>query len=47
MIVMPSGSRPLDEVIKERQSGRPLWRLCLVLALAMLASEVLLIKIKQ
>ena len=36
-------SRPLDQVLRERDGGRHLWRLCLLLALAALAVETVLL----
>ena len=39
-------SRPLDQTLREREGGRTLWRLCLILALVALAAEVALLKLK-
>lgn len=39
-------ARPLDQVLRQRQGGNRLWRLCLLLALAALAGEVALLKLK-
>lgn len=39
--------RPLDQALRDRDSGRTLWRLCLILALLALAAEVALLKIKS
>ena len=38
--------KPLDQVLRQRQGGHRLWRLCLLLALLALAGEVALLKIK-
>ena len=38
--------RPLDQVLRERDGGHRLWRLCLLLALLALAAETVLLKVK-
>lgn len=40
-----NSDKPLTEIIRERDSGRPLWRLCILLALLALATEVVLLKL--
>ena len=42
-LLQPS-SRPLDQVLRERDGGRRLWRLCLLMALLALAAETILLK---
>ena len=44
-MIQPAG-RPLDQTLREREGGRTLWRLCLILALLALAAETALLKIK-
>lgn len=39
--------RPLDQVLRQRQGGTRLWRLCLLLALLALAGEIAVIKISK
>ncbi len=43
--VITNPEKPLGEQIRARDGGRELWRLCLVLALAMIAVEIALIKL--
>ncbi|MBP3763461.1 MAG: BatA domain-containing protein [Bacteroidales bacterium] len=38
-------SKPLDQELRDRTGGRPLWRWCLLLALLALAAETLFIKL--
>lgn len=45
--MLSSTARSLDVLIRERDNGRPLWRLCLVLALLALAVEELLLRLKK
>lgn len=42
-MLQPTG-RPLDQVLRDRDGGRRLWHLCLILVLAALAAETLLLK---
>ena len=42
-----NGAKPLTDELRARDSGRPLWRHCLLLALAALAAEVVLLKTKR
>ncbi|MBQ1409330.1 MAG: BatA and WFA domain-containing protein [Bacteroidales bacterium] len=44
--VVPNPDKPLDNYLRERMEGRTLWRLCLILSLLMLLTEILLLKIK-
>lgn len=43
--VVRNAAKPLDQQLRERDNGHSLWRLCLVLALLMLAAETILLKI--
>ena len=43
--MLQPASRPLDQVLRERDGGRRLWRLCLLLTLLALAAETILLKI--
>lgn len=45
--VLQPTAKPLDQVLRSRDGGRRLWRFCLILALAALAAEVALLKIKK
>ena len=45
--VVKNADKPLGDVLRERDGGRQLWRLCLVLALIALAAEVVLLKINK
>ena len=40
-----NAARPLDQVLRSRSSGTPLWHWCILAALAALAIEILLIKV--
>ena len=42
-IIKESG-KPLDKLIRDRREGRPLWHIFIILALAMLAAEICLIR---
>ncbi len=42
--VIRNANKPLDEELRARDSGTPLWRWCLLLALAALLTEILLLK---
>ena len=42
-----NSAKPLTEELRARDSGRQLWRLCIVLALLALATETLLLKLKK
>lgn len=44
--LLQPAARPLDQALRDREGGHPLWRLCLVLALVALAAEVALLKLK-
>lgn len=43
--MIKNSDKPLGDVLRERDGGHHLWRLCLLLALAALAAEVVLLKI--
>lgn len=45
--VVRNVDKPLDQEIRSRSEGHPLWRWCIVLALVALAVEVLLLKKKE
>ena len=45
--MVKKSSKPLGDELRERDGGRRLWRLCLVLALAALAAEVALLKLNR
>lgn len=45
--LLAPNERPLDQVLCERDAGHRLWRLCLIVALAALAAEVLLLKLRK
>ena len=45
-VLQPSG-RPLDQVLRDRDGSRRLWRWCLLLALLALATETLLLLVKD
>lgn len=45
--MIKNSDKPLGDVLRERDGGRRLWSLCLVLALAALAAEVALLKIEK
>lgn len=45
--VVKSAEKPLDEFIRSQTEGRSLWRWCIVLALMMIALEILLIRLPQ
>ncbi|MBR4505208.1 MAG: BatA domain-containing protein [Bacteroidales bacterium] len=45
--MVKNSSKPLGDELRERDGGRRLWRLCLVLALAALAAEVALLKLNR
>lgn len=40
-----NADKPLDQEIRSREGGTPLWRWCLLLALAALAGEILVLKL--
>ena len=42
--VIKNAARPLDAELRAREGGTPLWRWCLLLALAALLAETLLLK---
>lgn len=42
-----NSAKPLTDELRARDGGRPLWRLCLVLALVALAAETILLKLKR
>lgn len=44
--LLQPAARPLDQALRDREGGHPLWRLCLILALVALAAEVTLLKLK-
>lgn len=44
--VVRHSAKPLDDELRERNGGHPLWRLCLLAALLMLAAETALLKLK-
>lgn len=44
--VVRNAAKPLDQQLRDRDGGLSLWRLCLVMALIMLAAETALLKIK-
>ena len=41
-----NSTKPLTDELRDRDGGRPLWRLCLLLALAALALETILLKLR-
>ena len=45
--VVRNAQKPLNDYIRQQANGRQLWRLCLALALLMLAAEILLIRLPQ
>ncbi len=45
--VVRNSQKPLDDELRERDGGRPLWRLCVVLALLSLAAETILLKLNK
>ena len=44
--VAPSAQKSMTDYIRQRSQGRPLWRVCLLLALLALLVETLLLKLK-
>lgn len=42
--VVKNIDKPLDTYLKQQMEGRPLWRYCILLALAMLLAEIILIR---
>lgn len=47
LTLVRNAAKPLTDELRARDGGRRLWRLCLALALLMLATETLLIKLKR
>lgn len=45
--VVRNSHKPLGDELRERDGGRSLWRLCVLLALVALAAETLLLKLKK
>lgn len=45
--VTRNSAKPLDEEIRAREGGTPLWRWCILLALLALAGEIIVLKIPQ
>ena len=45
--LLQPGERPLDQVLRERDGGHRLWRLCLLLALLALAAETVALKLDK
>ena len=45
--VVKTVEKPLTDELRQRSAGRRLWRLCILLALAALASEIALVKIRK
>ena len=44
--VAPSAQKSMTDYIRQRSQGRPLWRVCLLLALLALLAETILLKLK-
>lgn len=42
-----NSTKPLTDELRARDGGRPLWRLCILLALLALAAEIVLLKLKH
>ncbi len=45
--VVKNATKPLDDYIRSRSEGTPLWRWCVLLALLMLLAETLLLRLPQ
>lgn len=45
--IVKNPEKPLDSYLKEKMEGRSLWRLCLILALAMILVEIVLVRIPE
>ena len=44
LTMVRNSAKPLTDVLRARDGGKPLWRLCIILALLALAAEVVLLK---